>query len=83
MRTNFCDELNKKFIGKEVTICGWVHRRRDHGGVIFLDMRDTTGIVQIVVRPEAIEAFKIAEQVRSEFVLKISGNVEEIGRAHV
>tara|TARA_A100001388_G_scaffold253740_1_gene217045 strand:- start:5557 stop:7317 length:1761 start_codon:yes stop_codon:yes gene_type:complete len=77
MRTNFCDELNKKFIGKEVTICGWVHRRRDHGGVIFLDMRDTTGIVQIVVRPEAIEAFKIAEQVRSEFVLKISGNVEE------
>lgn len=77
MRTNFCDELNKKFIGKEVTICGWVHRRRDHGGVIFLDMRDTTGIVQIVVRPEAIEAFKIAEQVRSEFVLKISGSVEE------
>ena len=77
MRTNFCGELNKKFIGKEVTICGWIHRRRDHGGVIFLDIRDTTGIVQIVIRPETKETFKIAEQVRSEFVLKATGNVEE------
>ena len=77
MRTNFCGELNKKFIGKEVTICGWIHRRRDHGGVIFLDIRDTTGIVQVVIRPETKETFKIAEQVRSEFVLKACGNVEE------
>jgi len=77
MRTNFCGELNKKFVGKEVTICGWIHRRRDHGGVIFLDIRDTTGIVQVVIRPETKETFKIAEQVRSEFVLKACGNVEE------
>ena len=49
---------------------GWLHRRRDHGGVIFLDVRDTTGIVQVVINPENVEAFKIAEDVRSEYVLK-------------
>ena len=47
MRTNYCGEITKKLLGEEVTVCGWVHRRRDHGGVIFLDLRDTTGIVQL------------------------------------
>ena len=51
MRSNYCGELSKKHINKIVTVCGWVHRRRDHGGVIFLDVRDKTGIVQVVVNP--------------------------------
>jgi aspartyl-tRNA synthetase len=60
-----------------VTVCGWVHRRRDHGGVIFLDLRDTTGMVQIVVNPEQADSFTIADNVRSEYVLKVTGLVEE------
>ena len=77
MRSNYCGELSKKYINKIVTICGWVHRRRDHGGVIFLDVRDKTGIVQVVVNPENKKSFSFAEKVRSEFVLKISGKVNE------
>ena len=68
--------LNIKNLNEEVTICGWIHRRRDHGGVIFLDVRDTTGIVQVVVNPENVEAFKIAEDIRSEYVIKAFGKVE-------
>ena len=77
MRTNYCGELGKDFAGKSVTVCGWVHRRRDHGGVIFLDLRDTTGMVQIVVNPEQADSFVKADNVRSEYVLKVTGLVEE------
>ena len=62
MRSNYCGELSKKHINKNVTVCGWVHRRRDHGGVIFLDVRDKTGIVQVVVNPENKKPFSLAEK---------------------
>ena len=75
MRTHFCGELNKKNLNQEVTLCGWVNRRRDHGGVIFLDLRDKKGLAQIVINPETRDTFKLAESVRNEFVLKITGNV--------
>ena len=77
MRSNYCGELSKKHIDNIVTVCGWVHRRRDHGGVIFLDVRDKTGLVQVVVNPENKKPFSLAEKIRSEFVLKISGKVNE------
>ena len=76
MRTHHCGKLNKDHLNNEVTICGWIHRRRDHGGVIFLDVRDTTGIVQVVVNPENDQAFKIADEIRSEYVIKATGLVE-------
>ena len=76
MRSHHCGNLNIKNLNEEVTICGWIHRRRDQGGVIFLDVRDTTGIVQVVVNPENVEAFKIAEDIRSEYVIKAFGKVE-------
>ena len=76
MRTHHCGKLNKDHLNNEVTICGWIHRRRDHGGVIFLDVRDTTGIVQVVVNPENEQAFKIADEIRSEYVIKAVGLVE-------
>jgi aspartyl-tRNA synthetase len=77
MRTHKCGEINKQQLGATVEICGWVHRRRDHGGVIFIDLRDRAGLVQVVVDPDVAEAFLIAEQVRSEYVLKISGVVRD------
>ena len=77
MRSDYCGEINDKFIGKEVKVCGWVHRRRDHGGLIFLDLRDVSGIVQLVINPEIGESFKKAEQVRSEFVLQAVGKVND------
>ena len=76
MRSHHCGKLNIKNLNEDVNICGWIHRRRDHGGVIFLDVRDTTGIVQVVVNPENVEAFKIAEDIRSEYVIKAFGQVE-------
>lgn len=75
MRTHKCGELNTEQLAQTVSICGWVHRRRDHGGVIFIDLRDRAGLVQVVVDPDYAEAFKKAEQVRSEYVLKITGVV--------
>ena len=75
MRTHFCGELNKSFLEKEVVLCGWVNRRRDHGGVIFLDLRDKIGLTQIVINPETKETFKLAESIRNEFVLKVKGKV--------
>jgi len=75
MRTDYCGELNKDNIDQTVELCGWVNRRRDHGGVIFLDMRDKRGIAQVVINPEHKKTFEIAEGVRSEFVLKITGKV--------
>jgi aspartyl-tRNA synthetase len=77
MRTHKCGEINKQQLGATVEICGWVHRRRDHGGVIFIDLRDRAGLVQVVVDPDVAEAFAIAEHVRSEYVLKISGVVRD------
>ncbi len=72
MRTHYCGHLNRSHIGQTVTLCGWAHRRRDHGGVIFIDLRDREGMAQIVVNPDAKEAFAIAEAVRSEYVLKVT-----------
>jgi aspartyl-tRNA synthetase len=75
MRTHLCGELSTTHLGDVVDLCGWVHRRRDHGGVIFIDLRDREGLVQIVFDPDSAETFAIAESVRSEFVLKIQGTV--------
>lgn len=74
-RTNYCGKINESLIDKEVTICGWVHHRRDHGGVIFLDIRDREGLVQVVFNPEAKDLFKLAESVRNEYVVEIQGKV--------
>lgn len=75
MRSHYCGSLNSDFIDQEVTLCGWVDRRRDHGGVIFLDMRDREGIVQVVFDPDTGEHFQTADRVRGEYVLKIRGRV--------
>ncbi|AMO57103.1 aspartyl-tRNA synthetase [Endozoicomonas montiporae] len=75
MRSHYCGELNLSHNGQEVTLCGWVHRRRDHGGVIFLDMRDREGTAQVVIDPDTEEAFALADKARSEYVLKITGLV--------
>ncbi|MBF7687773.1 aspartate--tRNA ligase [Acinetobacter rathckeae] len=77
MRTHYCGLLTEAQIDQTVTLCGWVHRRRDHGGVIFLDMRDRDGLVQVVIDPDTPEAFATADKVRSEFVLKITGRVRK------
>ena len=77
MRTHYCGHLNREHIGQTVTLCGWAHRRRDHGGVIFIDLRDREGMAQIVINPDAKAAFAIAEAVRSEYVLKVSCVVQE------
>ncbi len=71
MRTHYCGHVNRDLIGQTVTLCGWAHRRRDHGGVIFIDLRDREGMAQIVIDPDTPEAFKLAESVRSEYVLKV------------
>ena len=73
MRSNYCGEINDSFVGQSVELCGWVHRRRDHGGVIFLDLRDREGIAQIVFDPDQKESFAAAEEVRSEFVIRVTG----------
>jgi len=75
MRTHYCGELNQENIGQEISVCGWVNRRRDHGGVIFIDLRDKKGILQVVVDPDDDALFSTAESVRNEFVLKITGLV--------
>jgi aspartyl-tRNA synthetase len=75
MRTNYCGQLNTSQLGKVVTLCGWAHRRRDHGGVIFIDLRDREGLAQVVCNPDQAEMFKQAESVRNEYVLRITGKV--------
>ena len=77
MRTHYCGVVDEAAIGQTVELCGWVHRRRDHGGVIFIDLRDHEGLVQVVVDPDTEQAFAAAEAVRSEYVLQISGLVRE------
>mgnify|MGYP003682993955 FL=1 len=83
MRTQYCGALNASFIDQEVTLCGWVDRRRDHGGVIFIDLRDRDGIVQVVFDPDAKENFEIADKVRSEYVLQVKGRVRARSEATV
>ena len=77
MRSHFCGTVTEDLVGESVTLCGWVHRRRDHGGVIFIDLRDRTGLVQVVYDPDTVEAFDTAEQVRPEYVLRAVGRVRE------
>lgn len=73
MRTHYCGQLSLKQLNETVTVCGWVHRRRDHGGVIFIDVRDRTGYVQVVFRPEQTALFEQAKELRSEYVVQVSG----------
>ena len=75
MRTHYCGAVNADHIGQTVTLCGWASRRRDHGGVIFIDLRDREGTVQVVIDPDTPDAFAVAEDTRSEFVLKVMGRV--------
>lgn len=76
MRSHYCGEVNETLAGQTVTVAGWMHRRRDHGGVIFIDLRDREGLVQVVCNPEDAESFAVAEKVRSEYVLQIEGFVQ-------
>jgi aspartyl-tRNA synthetase len=77
MRSEYCGLINRKHLGQTVTLCGWVHRRRDHGGVIFIDLRDREGLVQVVCDPDAPETFKTADRLRSEYVIRVDGKVRE------
>jgi aspartyl-tRNA synthetase len=75
MRSHYCGSLTSEHVGEEVVLCGWAHRRRDHGGVIFIDLRDREGLAQVVFDPDRPEVFALAGQVRSEYVLRITGRV--------
>ncbi|MBX3628325.1 MAG: aspartate--tRNA ligase [Nitrosomonas sp.] len=75
MRTNYCGAINIQYLDEIITLFGWVHRRRDHGGVIFIDLRDREGLAQIVCDPDNIETFQLAEKIRNEYVLKVTGKV--------
>jgi aspartyl-tRNA synthetase len=75
MRTHYCGQVTAEHIDQEVTVCGWVHRRRDHGGVIFIDLRDREGLLQVVYDPDSPEIFATAEAVRNEYVLQVTGKV--------
>jgi aspartyl-tRNA synthetase len=75
MRSHYCGDLNREQVGQDVSLSGWVHRRRDHGGVIFIDLRDRSGLIQVVIDPDNPETFRLAEQARSEFVLRVEGRV--------
>ena len=75
MRSDYCGVINASYIDREVTLCGWVDRRRDHGGVIFIDLRDREGIVQVVFDPDGKDNFALADKVRSEYVLQVTGTV--------
>ena len=75
MRTHFCGEVTERLDGESVAVCGWLHRRRDHGGVIFIDLRDRSGLLQIVIDPDTPEAFALADRARGEYVLRVAGRV--------
>ena len=75
MRTDFCGRITEEYLDQEVTVCGWIHRRRDHGGVIFLDVRDLKGICQAVISPDKKDAFTLADSCRSEYVIQVTGKV--------
>ena len=75
MRSHYCGQVDEKLLGQEVTVAGWVHRRRDHGGVIFVDVRDREGLLQVVFDPDRAELFREAERLRNEFVVRVTGVV--------
>src|SRR5690348_9829687 len=75
MRSHYCGQVDEKLIGQTVEVAGWVHRRRDHGGIIFVDLRDREGLLQVVFNPDAAEVFKEAERLRNEFVVRVVGTV--------
>ena len=75
MRSHYCGQIDDSLLEQTVTVAGWVHRRRDHGGVIFIDLRDRDGLVQVVCDPDAPELFAVAESLRNEFVVSITGLV--------
>src|ERR1700704_3683003 len=77
MRTHYCGRVDESLIGQVVTVAGWAHRRRDHGGVIFVDLRDREGLLQIVFDPGAAAVFGEAERLRNEFVVRVTGKVRE------
>jgi aspartyl-tRNA synthetase len=77
MRSHYCGQVDDKLIGQEITVAGWVHRRRDHGGVIFVDLRDREGLLQIVFDPDLAAVFKEAERLRNEFVIRVKGRLRE------
>ena len=75
MRTHYCGALRANLIGETVTLCGWAHRRRDHGGVIFVDLRDREGLVQVVCDPDRAQTFAMAETLRNEYCIAVTGRV--------
>jgi aspartyl-tRNA synthetase len=77
MRSHYCGQVNETLLGRDITVAGWVHRRRDHGGVIFVDLRDREGLLQIVFDPDAASVFLEAERLRNEFVVRVTGRVRE------
>src|SRR5712692_6734789 len=77
MRSHYCGQLAPSLVGQSVILCGWVQHRRDHGGVIFIDLRDRTGVVQAVIDPINAEVFSVAESVRNEYVLRVEGQVRK------
>ena len=77
MRSHYCGQVEQSLIGQDVSVCGWVHRRRDRGGVIFIDLRDREGLLQVVFDPDRAEIFAQAERIRGEYVLAVKGLVRE------
>ncbi len=77
MRTDYCGLIDKRYLGQTITLFGWVHRRRDHGGVIFIDLRDREGLVQVVIDPDTPDTFATADRARNEFVVRVEGKVRE------
>ena len=77
MRSDYCGHIDRTFIGRSIQVAGWVHRRRDHGGVIFVDLRDREGLLQVVFDPDNASVFSEAERLRGEYVLSVTGTVRE------
>ena len=75
MRTTYCGLVSESLMGESITLMGWAHRRRDHGGVIFVDLRDREGLLQLVFNPDAPELFASAEKLRNEYVVSVTGTV--------
>ena len=78
MRSHYCGQVNRALIGREISVAGWVHRRRDHGGVIFIDLRDREGLLQVVFDPDRAEMFAEAERLRGEYVLAVEGRCASV-----
>lgn len=74
-RTHYSQQINQNLVNETIQVCGWVHHRRDHGGIIFIDCRDRSGLLQVVFNPDQPELFKKAETLRNEYVVQISGTV--------